>query len=317
LRSLRKLEEMEIRREEKNLQDERSHLKKLLKDEGARWQAIEADVAKLKITFGKNTKLGARRTEIAEAPADIMVPVEAVIERENVTVLCSAKGWIRAQKGHVATDRAAREAIKYKEGDEESFVMNAETTDKILLLAGNGRFYTLAVDKLPGGRGFGEPVRMMVEMPQDAEIVCLFKYQEGMKLVVASDDGRGFIVEANEILAQTKNGKQVLNVGDGAKAVAAAVVTGDHLAVAGTNRKVLIFPLAEIPVMARGRGVILQKYKDGQLSDVKCFTLKQGLSWKSGDKERVETDLRAYVGTRAQAGRIAPNGFPRSNRFGN
>jgi topoisomerase IV subunit A len=315
LRSLRKLEEMEIRREEKDLQNERAGLKKLLKDEAARWQAIEAEVTALKTKFAKGTKLGARRTEIGEAPAEIMVPVEAVIERENVTIVCSAKGWIRAMKGHIADDRAARAAVKYKEGDEEQFVFNAETTDKILLFAGNGRFYTLGGDKLPSGRGLGEPVRLMIEMPQDAEIVAVYKYQAGMKFMVAADDGRGFIVPADEILAQTKNGKQVLNLGDGARAVVCTPVAGDHIAVVGSNRKLVIFPLAELPEMTRGRGVILQKYKDGNLSDAKCFVLKQGLSWKSGDKDRTETDLRGWVGARAQAGRIAPNGFARSNKF--
>ncbi|MBI1273533.1 MAG: DNA topoisomerase IV subunit A [Alphaproteobacteria bacterium] len=315
LRSLRKLEEMEIRREEKDLQGERAALKKLLKDEKARWQAIEDEVGALKKTFAKTTPLGARRTEIADAPPEILVPVEAVIIRENVTVICSAKGWLRAMKGHVAEDKAARGAVKYKEGDEERFVINAETTDKMLMLAGNGRFYTLGVDKLPGGRGLGEPVRLMVEMPQEAEIVALFKYRQGQKLVVASSDGRGFIVSIDDVLAQTKNGKQVLNVGAGAQAAACAPVEGDHIAAIGTNRKLLVFPLEQLPEMARGRGVILQKYKDGALSDVKCITLKEGLSWQAGDKTRTEADLRAWLGERAQAGRIAPTGFARSNKF--
>jgi topoisomerase-4 subunit A len=246
--------------------------------------------------------------------------MEAVIERENITVMCSAKGWIRAMRGHIAEDPAARAAVKYKEGDEERFTLNAETTDKILLFAGNGRFYTLAGDKLPGARGFGEPLRLMIDLPSEAEIIGLVKYEpvaaEGeQKFIVASSDGRGFIVKAADVLAQTKNGKQILNVSDKTKAVAFAPVTGDHVAVIGDNRKMLLFKLAEVPEMTRGRGVILQKYKDGGLSDVKCFALKKGLSWKSGDRERTETDLRGWIGARAQAGKLPPTGFSRNNRF--
>jgi topoisomerase-4 subunit A len=290
-------------------------LRKLLKSEDQRWQKIDGELVALKEKFGKKTALGARRTEIADAPAVVDVPVESFIERENITVLCSAKGWIRAMRGHIADDPAGRATVKYKEGDEEQFAVNAETTDKILLFAGNGRFYTLGGDKLPGARGFGEPVRLMIDLPNEAEIVGLIKYTEGQKFVVASSDGRGFIVSAGDVLAQTKNGKQVLNVGEDAKAVAFTLVTGDHVAVVGTNRKLLIFPIGELPEMGRGRGVILQKYKDGELSDVKCFALKDGLVWKSGDRDRTETDLRNWVGARAQAGRIAPNGFAKSNRF--
>jgi topoisomerase-4 subunit A len=315
LRSLRKLEEMQIKTEQKELSGREAELRKLLRSEDLRWQKIDFELVELKKMFGKNTKLGARRTEIADAPVVVDVPVESFIERENITVLCSAKGWIRAMRGHIADDLAARAAVKYKEGDEEQFALNAETTDKILLFAGNGRFYTLGGDKLPGARGFGEPLRLMIDLPAEAAIVGLVKYVENQKFVVASSDGRGFIVKAEDVLAQTKNGKQVLNVGEDAKAVAFAPVAGTHIAVVGTNRKMLIFPLGELPEMGRGRGVILQKYKDGELSDVKAFTLKEGLTWKSGDRDRTETDLRNWVGARAQAGRIAPNGFARSNRF--
>ncbi len=315
LRSLRKLEEMEIKTEQKDLAGREAELRKLLKNEDARWQKIDGELVELKKMFGKNTPLGARRTEIADAPATIDVPVESFIERENVTVLCSAKGWIRAMRGHIAEDPSVRAAVKYKEGDEERFFLNAETTDKVLLFAGNGRFYTLGGDKLPGARGFGEPVRLMIDLPNEADIVGIVKYAADQKFIVASSDGRGFIVKTEDVLAQTKNGKQVLNVGEDARAVAFAPVTGDHIAVIGTNRKMLIFPIADLPEMGRGRGVILQKYKDGTLSDVKAFKLKEGLVWKSGDRDRTETDLRSWVGERAQAGRIAPNGFARSNRF--
>ncbi len=316
LRSLRKLEEMEIKREEKELAAERAALKKLLNDEAARWQAIDAEISTIKQQFGKNTTLGKRRTEITAAPSELDVPMEAVIEHEIMTVICSEKGWIRTQKGHIAEDKTARAAIKYKEGDGEGFVLNSATTDKILLFASNGRFYTLGVDKLPGGRGFGEPLRLLLEMGQDAEIITLLPYDPAQKFLVAADDGRGFIVAASDVLAQTRNGKQVLNCDDKIRALVCAPVSGDHVAVIGTNRKLLIFPLKDLPEMSRGRGVMLQKYSGGQLSDAKCFTLKQGLSWKSGERERTETDLRQWLGDRAQAGRLPPTGFAKNNKFG-
>ena len=315
LRSLRKLEEMEIRHEQQGLAGKQAQLKKLLKNEDLRWQHIDGEIAELKKMFGKTTKLGARRTEIADPPPELDVPMEATVERENITVMLSAKGWIRAMRGHIAEDATARAAVKYKEGDEEGFALNAETTDKILFFASNGRFYTLSGDKLPGGRGLGEPIRIMIDLAPEAEIIGVIKYDAAEKFVVAANDGRGFIVKAEDVLAQTKNGKQVLNTGDGVKAVAFATVTGDHIAVIGTNRKLLIFKLDEVPEMARGRGVILQKYSGGELSDVKTFAKKDGLSWKSGDRDRTETDLRAWIGERAQAGKLPPNGFSRSNRF--
>ncbi len=315
LRSLRKLEEMQIKGEQKELAGKQAELKKLLKDEALRWQHIDQELVGLKQRFAKSTKLGARRTDIAEPPAELDVPMEAVVEREDIAVICSAKGWIRAMRGHLADNAEARAAVKYKEGDEERFVIDAETTDKILLFAENGRFYTLGGDKLPGGRGLGEPVRLMFDLPPEADIVGIVKFQPGQRFIVASSDGRGFVVKADDVLAQTRNGKQVLNVGDGVKAAAFAPVSGDHIAVIGTNRKLLLFPLDQLPEMTRGRGVTLQKYKEGQLSDVKTITLKEGLSWKSGDRERTETDIRAWRGDRAQAGKLAPNGFARSNRF--
>ena len=315
LRSLRKLEEMQIKGEQKELSGKQAELKKILKDEALRWTYIDSELSSLKERFGKKTKLGARRTEIADAPALIDVPMEATIERENITIVCSSKGWIRAMRGHIAEDANARGAVKYKEGDEERFVFNAETTDKFLMFAGNGRFYTLAGDKLPPGRGFGEPVRLMVDMPPEAEIIGLIKYQPEQKFIVAGSDGRGFFVKAEDVLAQTKNGKVVLNLDEKEKAVAFAPVVGDSIAVIGTNRKLLIFPLEQLPEMARGKGVYLQRYKDGELSDVKAFKYKDGLTWKSGDRERSETDLRAWKGDRAQAGKLPPTGFPKSNRF--
>ncbi|MFA5041510.1 MAG: DNA topoisomerase IV subunit A [Bdellovibrionales bacterium] len=315
LRALRRLEEMQIKGEQNDLSEKQAGLKKLLKNEDLRWKHIDNEIAELKKRFGKSTKLGARRTVIGDPPPELAVPVEAVIERENITVVCSAKGWIRAMRGHIADDAAQRAQIKYKEGDEEGYILNAETTDKILFFASNGRFYTLGGDKLPPGRGFGEPVRLMTDLPNEDDIIGIIKYAPEQKFVVASSDGRGFIVKAEDALAQTKNGKQILNVGDGIKAVAFAPVAGDTIAVIGTNRKMLLFPAAELPEMSRGRGVILQKYSGGQLSDVKTIVLKEGLTWQSGDRTRTETDLRNWRGERAQAGRIAPNGFNRNNKF--
>jgi topoisomerase-4 subunit A len=315
LRSLRKLEEMQIKGEQKVLAEKQAGLKKLLKSEDLRWQHIDAEIAELKKKFGKNTKLGARRTDIGDVPAELMIPIESVIERENITVVCSAKGWIRAMRGHLAQDAALRGAIKYKEGDEEGFVLNAETTDKILLFANNGRFYTLGGDKLPPGRGFGEPIRLMIDLPNEADIIGMVLYVPNQKFIVASADGRGFIVKAEDVLAQTKNGKQILNLDGTTKAVAFAPAAGDSVAVLGTNRKLLIFPISELPEMVRGRGVILQKYTDGQLLDVKTFTYKEGLTWQSGDRTRTETDIRGWKGERAQAGKMVPTGFNRSGRF--
>lgn len=312
LRSLRKLEEMEIKGEQKELSGKQAELKKLLKDEALRWERIDGELVELKKTFGKNTKLGARRTTLADAPTIADISFDTPIERENITIVLSEKGWLRAMKGH----EIARDSIKYKEGDGEGFIFEAETTDKILLFATNGRFYTLCGDKLPSGRGFGEPVRLMVDLAGDAEIIGIIKYDPAARYIVASNEGRGFIVKAEDVLAQTKNGKQILNLDDKTKAKSFAVVEGDHIAVIGTNRKLLIFPADQLPEMVRGKGVIMQKYKEGELSDIKCFNLKEGLSWQSGDRSRTETDLRAWRGNRAETGRLPPAGFTRTNVFG-
>jgi topoisomerase IV subunit A len=218
---------------------------------------------------------------------------------------------VRALKGHVQES----DDIKYKEGDRGRFLLHAETTDKLLVFGTNGRFYTIGVDKLPGGRGHGEPIRLMIELGNDQDIVALLVHKPGRKLVVASHDGRGFIVPEEEVVAQTRTGKQVLNLAEGVEAAACAPVEGDHVAVMGENRKMIIFPVAELPEMTRGRGVILQKYKDGGLSDVKTFNLAEGLTWRLGDKTRTEIALKDWVGQRAQAGRLPPRGFPTSNKF--
>jgi topoisomerase-4 subunit A len=313
LRALRKLEEVTIREEHAALSKEQKELKRLMKDEGRRWSVIGDQVKDIKARFGAKTALGKRRTEIGGPPSDVVIPLEAVVEREPVTVLCSAKGWVRTLKGHQEDVSDA----KYKEGDRERFVVLAQTTDKLLVFATNGRFYTLGVDKLPGGRGFGEPLRLLMGLPNDQDIVSVFVHEPGRKLLVASSDGRGFLVPEDEVIAQTKNGRQVLNPGEGVEAAVCRPVEGDHVAVIGDNRKLLLFPIAEMPEMTRGRGVILQKYKDGGLSDAKTFNRREGLGWAAGaGRTRTETDLRAWLGKRAQAGRLPPNGFPRSNKFG-
>ena len=311
LRALRKLEEIAIRKEIEALEGEAKDLKGLLSDEKRQWKTVAADIAEVGKQFGPGTPLGRRRTEIGKPPAEVQVPVEALVEREPCTVICSEKGWIRAVRGR----NVILGDIKYKEGDGPRFAIEAETTDKLLLFATNGRFYTLGVDKLPGGRGHGEPFRLMIDLGNEHDVIALLPHRSGLKLLVAASDGRGFVVAADEAVAQTRAGKQILNLGDGAVARAAAPVAGDTVAAVGENRKLLLFPLAEVPEMARGRGVILQRYKQGGLSDLKVFILSEGLTWRRGDQTRTETDLRAWIGTRAQSGRIVPNGFPKTNRF--
>jgi topoisomerase-4 subunit A len=311
LRALRKLEEIAIRKEIEALAAEAKDLKALLTDEKRQWRTVAADIAGIGKQFGPEDPLGRRRTEIGAPPPELQVPVEALVEREPCTVICSEKGWIRVVRGR----NVALGELKYKEGDAPRFAIEAETTDKLLLFATNGRFYTLGVDKLPGGRGHGEPFRLMIDLGNEHDVVSLQPLKPGLKLLVAASDGRGFVVAADEAVAQTRAGKQILNLGEGAAARAAAPVAGDTVAVVGENRKLLLFPLAEVPEMARGRGVILQRYKDGSLSDLKVFTRSEGLTWRRGDQTRTETDLRAWIGTRAQSGRIVPSGFPKTNKF--
>ncbi|SDW26488.1 DNA topoisomerase IV subunit A [Roseicitreum antarcticum] len=313
LRSLRRLEEMELRRERDALMAERAGLEDLLASGNLQWQAITGQLREVQKQFGKGTELGRRRSQFAEAGSVEDVPMEAMIEREPITVVCSKMGWVRAMKGHIALDSE----LKFKDGDEGRFVFHAETTDKIVLFGSNGRFYTLLGVNLPGGRGMGEPVRLMVDLPNEAGIVDLFVHKAGGRMLVASNAGDGFIVPSDEVIAQTRGGKQVLNVRDDVRAAICRDVTGDHLAVVGDNRKLLVFALDELPEMARGKGVRLQKYKDGGLSDAMCVTWDMGLSWKDpAGRTRHEPDLTEWLGKRATAGRMAPRGFPRDNRFG-
>ncbi len=312
LRALRKLEEISIREEHDALSKEQKDLKSLMKNEKRRWSVIGDQVKEIRTKFGSKSALGARRSEVGSPPSEVVIPLEAVVEREPVTVLCSSKGWVRSLKGHQEDVSDA----KYKEGDRERFVVHAQTTDKLLVFGTNGRFYTLGVDKLPGGRGFGEPLRLMMGLPNDQDIVGLLVHTPGRRLLVASSDGRGFVVPEDEVVAQTKNGKQILNVAEGAEALVCSPVDGDHVAVVGENRKLIVFPLDELPEMTRGRGVILQKYKDGGLSDAKTFHLAEGLTWAAGaGRTRTETKLTAWLGKRSQAGRLPPTGFARSNKF--
>ncbi|MBK8907689.1 MAG: DNA topoisomerase IV subunit A [Rhodospirillales bacterium] len=313
LRQLRKLEEIEIRKEHQALSAERADLEGLLADEGRRWKAIATDIAEVRKAFGPDTALGRRRTDIGGPPAALTVPMEALVEREPITVLCSEKGWIRAMRGH-AVDLAK---VTYKEGDRSRFIVPAQTTDKLLCLATNGRFYTLPCDRLPGGRGQGEPLRLMIDLPDPHQPLALFVHEPGRRLLVASDRGRGFVVEEDEVVAQTRNGKQVLNVDANEEAAICAFIKpgDDAVAIIGANRKLLVFGLDEVPVMIRGKGVILQRYTKGEVSDLVTFERAQGLSWRAGGGTRTETALDAWIGKRGQSGQKAPRGFPLANRF--
>jgi topoisomerase-4 subunit A len=311
LRALRKLEEVEIKREFDGLTIEKKQLTGLLDDEKKRWKTIDKELAEIGKQFSRETKLGRRRTELGTAPLVALAPPESLVEREPLTILCSAKGWIRALRGH----EIAEQDLKYKDGDGPRFVLKSETIDKLLVFASDGKCYTLAADKLPRGRGFGEPIRLMIDLGNDQDIVSLLVHRPGGKLLVASSDGRGFLVQEEDALAQTRSGKQVLAVGDGARAIVAVPATAAHVAVVGDNRKLLIFKTDELPEMARGRGVILQRYKDGGMSDAKFVDLKQGLAYPTGSRTRTVTDLTPWIGERAQAGRMAPVGFPKSNKF--
>jgi topoisomerase-4 subunit A len=312
LRALRRLEELELLREQDALMAERARLQDLLDDDSLQWDAIATELRDIRKRFGKSAPGGARRTGFAEAVEMDEVPLEAMIDREPITVVCSAMGWIRAMKGHIDLSQA----LKYKDGDEGRFAFHAETTDRLVVFGGNGRFYTLSAANLPGGRGMGEPLRLMIDLPNEAGIVDLFIHRPGRRLLVASDAGDGFVVAEDEVIAQTRAGKQVLNVRAPHKALLCKPLTGDHAATVGENRKVLVFPLADLPEMTRGKGVRLQKFKDGGLSDATTFALADGLTWKDpAGRTRTETDLADWIGKRAGAGRMAPRGFPRDNRF--
>jgi topoisomerase-4 subunit A len=303
---------MELNAERDALMKERADLADLLDSERRQWKRVGKELDEVRKLYGKATALGARRTRFTEATEVEDIPYEAMIDREPITVICSKMGWIRALKGHV--DLAAEQ--KFKDGDGPRYAFHAETTDKILVVAENGRFYTLLGANLPGGRGMGEPVRLMVDLPNDTGITDLLVFRPGEKLLVASTAGDGFIVPSEELVAQTRAGKAVLTVRDGVKTAVCTPVRGDSVAVVGDNRKMLVFALDELPEMAKGKGVRLQKYKDGGLSDATTFSRAEGLSWKDpAGRTRTETDLAEWTGARASAGKMAPRGFPRDNRF--
>ncbi len=322
LRSLRKLEEMELLREQDALMRERAELDDLLSSGALQWKKIAGELRDIQKQFGKDAPGGARRTGFADAAFVEDLPLEAMIEREPITVICSKMGWIRALKGHQPLDAE----VKFRDGDEGRFVVHAETTDKILLAGANGRFYTLLGANLPGGRGLGEPVRLLVDLPNDADIVELLLHRPGEKLIVASTPGEGFVVTTDEVVAQTRAGKQVMNLAGDARMVVCRRVAGDHVAVVSKNRKLLVFPLADLPEMTRGKGVRLQKYNmargrqgvlelDGGLSDVTTFEMAKGLSWAMPNGNTRTEDMTGWIGRRASMGKTPPHGFPRDNRF--
>jgi topoisomerase-4 subunit A len=314
LRSLRKLEEFEIKTEDKNLRNELKGVKSLLSSETEQWAKVGEQVKKVRDMFGPKTPLGRRRTTFADAPEhDLAAIEEAFVEREPVTVVISEKGWVRTMKGHVAD----LSGLTFKTDDKLDHAFFAETTSKLLLFATNGKFYSLDVAKLPGGRGHGEPIRMFIDLEQDAAIVSLFVNKGDRKFLIASTEGQGFVVKEEDCVGNTRKGKQVLNVEMPNEARAIATVSGDTVAAIGTNHKMVVFPLDQIPEMGRGRGVRLQKYTSASLSDVAVFDSRQGLTWKDSagrDHSMTMKELADWRGNRADAGRLA-HGLPKSNKF--
>ncbi|MEI7669609.1 MAG: DNA gyrase C-terminal beta-propeller domain-containing protein, partial [Pseudomonadota bacterium] len=276
-----------------------------------RRKVIIAEIKEIRKNFGEATELGKRRTQFSDAPSGMVISIEALVEKEPITIVSSKMGWIRAIKGH----ESDLSDLKYKEGDEERFVITAQTTDRLLVFTTDGKFFTIGCDKIARGKGQGDPIRMFIDLDNEEDIVDLMIYKPSVKLLLAATNGKGFIIDIEEVIASTKNGKQLLNLPDKAKALLFKVVEGDLVAVIGDNRKLLIFPITEIPSMQRGQGVALQKYKEGKLSDVKIFNKSEGLSWKSGEKTRTEPDITPWLGHRGTAGKLPPTGFPRSNKF--
>lgn len=337
LRSLRKLEEQELQQEYDQLQQEQTQLQQLLESSSQQWETIRKEVKNIRTVFSSKTPLGKRRTSFGNVPTLTVPLAESFIEKEAVTIFCSQKNWIRAIKGHAINP----EEVKYKEGDTSLYTLKAYTTDRLLIFGTNGKFYTIGVDKISRGRGHGEPLRLLIDLPQEEEIVTIFvdsanetsvapglENQENPpaisaslnpemveRFLVVSCEGRGFLVDKAQIIAQNKTGKQILNLKEGTKAVICLPCKGDSVAIVGTNRKLLIFSLEEIPTMNRGNGVRLQKYRDAKVADVKIFFAQDGLSWRSGERMRVEKDFSAWKGQRGQIGRFPPMGFPKNNTF--
>ncbi len=315
LKSLSKLEEIEIKAEHDKLSKERRQLQQLLKSDDLQWERISEEVKSTRERYSKKTDLGRRRSSFADAPEIAVDLEEALAEKEPVTVILSEKGWIRAMKGHL--DDLSK--LDFKQGDELKQAVKAMTTDKLILFATNGRFFTLDANQLPGGRGHGEPVRLMVDLEENHDFVELFVHDATRKLVVASSGGYGFLVAEEEVVASTRKGKQILNVADDEEAVVVVPADGDMVATIGENRKLLVFRLEDVNEMTRGKGTILQRFKDGGLSDIRVFNKKDGLTWLDSAGRTFTlpwSDLKEWVGERAQAGHVAPKGFPRSNKFG-
>ena len=322
LRSLRRLEELELIAERDALMEERAGIEDLLESDDLQWARIAEQLRETRKTFGRDSEGGARRTQFAEAAEVVEVPLEAMIEREPITVVCSQMGWVRAMTGHIDLTRE----LKFKDGDGPRFIFHAETTDKLLVFGANGRFYTVGAANLPGGRGMGEPLRLMIDLPNEVEIVDMLIHKPGQKLLVASAEGNGFVVPEEDVVAQTRSGKQVLNVKDTVAKVCHRIA-GDHVAVVSENAKLLVFDVSELPEMGRGKGVRIQKYKsarsaqgtldlDGGLSDITTFNKAEGLSWPmGGGKTRLQEDLGEWLGKRAGVGKRPPYGFPHNNKF--
>ncbi|HOP20567.1 MAG TPA: DNA gyrase subunit A, partial [Amphiplicatus sp.] len=313
LRNLRKLEEMEIKGEHAALKKEQKELQALLKSEDAQWSRIADELKEVRKIFDPKSELGRRRTAFEDAPEAEEINLESLIEKEPVTVILSEKGWIRTMKGHLED----ASEVKYKEGDQEGFVIPAMTTDKLMLFGTDGKFYTLEVSALPGGRGHGEPIRLMVDLGNDQAVTAAFLYQGERRFLVASTSGHGFFVKEEDCLSSTRKGKQILNVPAGSEAIVCRPSAGDMIAAVGDNKKFLVFPAEEVPEMSRGKGVLLQKFASGGLSDAKAFFKKEGLTWvdRSGRTQTVD-GWKEFLGKRAQAGKIAPKGFPTSKKFG-
>ena len=311
LRNLRKLEEEEIRSEYDSLAAEKENLETLLSSEAKMWEAVAAEIKATKEKFGKKTALGRRRTEFAEVPDDIEVPVEVFVEKEPITVILSQKGWIRCLKGH--TD--LNEDFKFKDDDALLKAIHAQTTDKIVLFDTSGKFFNISGSEIPSGRGFGQPLRLMVDLGNNDNICDMFVFEPKTQYLIASNTGKGFLVDENHIIAQTRNGRKIMNLGDGEKTVFCKKIIGNMAAVIGNNRKLLVFKVEEIPTMARGRGVTLQKYKDGGLSDIQIFNEDEGFVYNRAGGTKTETELLSWLGHRGQVGKLAPFGFPKNNKF--
>ena len=311
LRSLRRLEESQIRDEYDELSGEKAGLEELLGSESKQWQAIAEEIKQTKERFGKKTALGRRRTEFSEVADVVEVPIEALIEKEPVTVILSQKGWIRGLKGHVdlSTD------FKFKDDDELAFAIHAQTTDKLVVLDSSGKFFNISANDVPTGRGFGQPLRLMIDIANNDSITAMFVFEPKASYLLATNSGRGFIVDENHILAQTRSGRKIMNVAAGEKSIFCVKVSGNMVATVGENRKLLIFKTEEIPTMARGHGVLLQKYKDGGLSDIQFFNEADGFSFSRSGGVGVETELMAWLGHRGQVGKLVPFGFPKNNKF--